>query len=653
MNSAFARKLLSRRSGRAAHVARRSPAQRPSSRRAAGRRDGDAAPAQSRPVAGGVASILDQANRAIVEELQQDGRRHLRRHRRGRRPVRGRRPPAGPEDARGRHHADRGRHRPAAGRVPQPGHGRHPGRGRLPGRGRTIVAARTTSTTWSCAPAPSTSWWSWSCEDEDRLLELLNGVDPVRSPACATPRLHVPEAGQADLHLGDQMTDHRTVSGTLQGDSSLSERARRTCGCTSPGCAYRRPRDPGHRAGRGGLGLRPARQALPRRPVRPVHQPGRPRPDRAGRGGGPAGQRAGLLPDLELRPPEGDRAGRPAGRADARATQPHLLHHRRVRGGRVGLEAGPAVLQGHRAADPQQGDQPQHRLPRGHHGRPLDHRHARHQDARSSPWCPGRRKVPNTNFYRAPYFADDLEAFGRWAADDIEQAILMEGPDTVAAVFLEPVQNAGGCFPPPPGYFQRVRGDLRPLRRAARLRRGDLRLRAARRVVRRRALRLPARHHHHGQGPDQRLLPARGHGRQRPAGRALPARRRASSTASPSPATRSAARWPWPTSTSSRETASSSHVRRHRGRLPGRPRRALRPAHRRRRPGCRATSTGSSWSRTRTPGRPSTTTSPSGCSAASCRAPCTRPGSSAGPTTGATRWSSWPRRSSAARRSSS
>jgi adenosylmethionine-8-amino-7-oxononanoate aminotransferase len=33
----------------------------------------------------------------------------------------------------------------------------------------------------------------------------------------------------------------------------------------------------------------------------------------------------------------------------------------------------------------------------------------------------------------------------------------MEGADSVAAVFLEPVQNAGGCFPPPPGYFQRVR----------------------------------------------------------------------------------------------------------------------------------------------------------------------------------------------------
>jgi adenosylmethionine-8-amino-7-oxononanoate aminotransferase len=50
-----------------------------------------------------------------------------------------------------------------------------------------------------------------------------------------------------------------------------------------------------------------------------------------------------------------------------------------------------------------------------------------------------------------------VEAFGRWAADQVAEAIENEGPDTVAAIFLEPVQNAGGCFPPPPGYFQRVR----------------------------------------------------------------------------------------------------------------------------------------------------------------------------------------------------
>ena len=73
------------------------------------------------------------------------------------------------------------------------------------------------------------------------------------------------------------------------------------------------------------------------------------------------------------------------------------------------------------------------------------------------PLVPGGVHVPNTNFYRARYFADDLEAFGRWAADTIEQAIVIEGPDTVAAVFLEPVQNAGGCLTPPPGYFERVR----------------------------------------------------------------------------------------------------------------------------------------------------------------------------------------------------
>jgi adenosylmethionine-8-amino-7-oxononanoate aminotransferase len=73
------------------------------------------------------------------------------------------------------------------------------------------------------------------------------------------------------------------------------------------------------------------------------------------------------------------------------------------------------------------------------------------------PLVPSTFRVPNTNFYRAPEHADDLEAFGRWAADQIAVAIENEGPETVAAVFLEPVQNAGGCFPPPPGYFQRVR----------------------------------------------------------------------------------------------------------------------------------------------------------------------------------------------------
>jgi adenosylmethionine-8-amino-7-oxononanoate aminotransferase len=76
------------------------------------------------------------------------------------------------------------------------------------------------------------------------------------------------------------------------------------------------------------------------------------------------------------------------------------------------------------------------------------------------PVTPGGFRVPTTNFYRASEMgapADDPYLFGQWAANRIEEMILFEGPETVAAVFLEPVQNSGGAFPPPPGYFARVR----------------------------------------------------------------------------------------------------------------------------------------------------------------------------------------------------
>ena len=63
-------------------------------------------------------------------------------------------------------------------------------------------------------------------------------------------------------------------------------------------------------------------------------------------------------------------------------------------------------------------------------------------------------KVPNTNSYRE----EDKSPEALLApADAIEAAIIAAGPDTVAAVFLEPVQNSGGCFTPPEGYFARVR----------------------------------------------------------------------------------------------------------------------------------------------------------------------------------------------------
>src|SRR4029450_5992569 len=46
---------------------------------------------------------------------------------------------------------------------------------------------------------------------------------------------------------------------------------------------------------------------------------------------------------------------------------------------------------------------------------------------------------------------------GVWTGTRGEGAILAEGPDSIAAVFVEPVQNAGGSIPPVPGYFERLR----------------------------------------------------------------------------------------------------------------------------------------------------------------------------------------------------
>ena len=72
------------------------------------------------------------------------------------------------------------------------------------------------------------------------------------------------------------------------------------------------------------------------------------------------------------------------------------------------------------------------------------------------PLVPGARKAMNTNRYRCPD-CSQLESCTMRCADSIEQVIEFEGPETVAAVYVEPVQNSGGCFPPPEGYMQHVR----------------------------------------------------------------------------------------------------------------------------------------------------------------------------------------------------
>jgi adenosylmethionine-8-amino-7-oxononanoate aminotransferase len=68
------------------------------------------------------------------------------------------------------------------------------------------------------------------------------------------------------------------------------------------------------------------------------------------------------------------------------------------------------------------------------------------------PLFPGSCHVPNTNMYRLPKGLEPSDL-----AEAIRDKILFEGPETVSCVILEPVQNSGGCFTPPEGYFQRVR----------------------------------------------------------------------------------------------------------------------------------------------------------------------------------------------------
>jgi adenosylmethionine-8-amino-7-oxononanoate aminotransferase len=68
------------------------------------------------------------------------------------------------------------------------------------------------------------------------------------------------------------------------------------------------------------------------------------------------------------------------------------------------------------------------------------------------PLAPGGCHVLNTNTYRLPAGVTEASL-----VESIAERIEFEGPDTVGAVIIEPVQNAGGCFTPPEGYFERVR----------------------------------------------------------------------------------------------------------------------------------------------------------------------------------------------------
>ena len=72
------------------------------------------------------------------------------------------------------------------------------------------------------------------------------------------------------------------------------------------------------------------------------------------------------------------------------------------------------------------------------------------------PLVPDALHVRNTNRYHRPPEETEAE-FTAFLLEDLEEAILQAGPDTVAMVIMEPVQNAGGSFTPPEGYWRGVR----------------------------------------------------------------------------------------------------------------------------------------------------------------------------------------------------
>jgi adenosylmethionine-8-amino-7-oxononanoate aminotransferase len=72
------------------------------------------------------------------------------------------------------------------------------------------------------------------------------------------------------------------------------------------------------------------------------------------------------------------------------------------------------------------------------------------------PLVPDVVHVRNTNRYHRPAGESEAE-FTAFLLDDLDSAIVAAGPETVALVVMEPVQNAGGALTPPAGYWRGVR----------------------------------------------------------------------------------------------------------------------------------------------------------------------------------------------------
>jgi putrescine aminotransferase len=69
---------------------------------------------------------------------------------------------------------------------------------------------------------------------------------------------------------------------------------------------------------------------------------------------------------------------------------------------------------------------------------------------------PGFIHVPAPHAYAANQESDPA-AYGKWCIEETERVIHREDPATIAAIFVEPVQGAGGVIVPPAGYLSALR----------------------------------------------------------------------------------------------------------------------------------------------------------------------------------------------------
>ncbi len=74
---------------------------------------------------------------------------------------------------------------------------------------------------------------------------------------------------------------------------------------------------------------------------------------------------------------------------------------------------------------------------------------------------PGFVHTMTPHYYHQALPGESEDAFATRCADELEKLILAEGPDTVAAMWAEPIMGAGGVIVPPRGYFPKIQAVLR------------------------------------------------------------------------------------------------------------------------------------------------------------------------------------------------